>query len=251
MYMDATKASRTNNNQLRRRHRSPSPVCSSSSPEDTTQGRSKKRRREPHRSTDYNPLASLFPNGTNVKINEPEDDRNKLTIQYWKASQFDSKNVPAPKPYDTDDTYQPCARKYSYFKDSTGRPIAKSQLNQFRSYVTDLLVTLNNDHHELIEGKGFWRELSKGLKDAFWKELRVKFSFLHYCDDNWKGQKFIVDYYRCWYVSSVEKGQDATSNFKLEDDTGDVSTSPIERQKAMTSTTSPEPVFTAQIIRPM
>lgn len=210
--------------------------------------RSKKHRREHHHSTDYNPLALLFPNGTSTKVSEPEDDWDALTIQYWKASQFDSKNVPAPKPYD--DTYQPCARKYSYFEDGTGRSIAKSQLDQFRSYVSDILVTLNNDHYELIEGKGFWRELSKGLKDAFWKELRIKFPFLRYCDDNWKGQKFIVDYYRRWYLSFVEKGQDATS-VKLEDNTRDLSTSPVERRKAVTSKIGPEPGFSAQIIRPM
>ena len=118
MYMDAAKASSTNATQSRRRHRSPSPVCSSSSPEDTTRGRSprsKKYRREHHRTTDYNPLASLFPNGTNTKVSEPKDDRDKLTIQFWKASQFDSKNVPAPKPYNN--TYQPSSAKTRFASD--------------------------------------------------------------------------------------------------------------------------------------
>jgi hypothetical protein len=191
----------------------------------------------------------LFPNGTNPKDLEPKDDRDKLTVQYWKASQFGNKNIPVPQPHDMDNTYQPCARKYSYFEDSTGRSIAKSQLDQFHTYVMEVFVTLNNDHYKLIEGKGFWKELSKGLKDTFWKEVRIKFPFLRYCDDNWKGQKFIVDYYRCWYVSSVEKGPDAASSVKLEDDTGDVSTSPVERQKGVTSKPRPA-VFSAQIIRP-
>jgi hypothetical protein len=188
----------------------------------------------------------LFPNGTNPKVLELKEDRDELMVQYWKASQFDSKNITPPQPHDMDDTHQPCAKKYSYFEDGTGRSITKSQLDQFRTYVTEVFVTLNNDHYELIEGKGFWKELSKGLKDAFWKELRIKFPFLRYCDDNWKGQKFIVDYYRRWYLSSVEKGQDAASSIKVEDDSGDVSTSPVERRKPRLA-----PVFTAQVIRPM
>jgi hypothetical protein len=163
----------------------------------------------------------------NPEVSEPEDDKDELIIRYWKAMQFDSKNLPAPQALDVDDTYQPCVRKYSYFEDGTGRSITKSQLDQIRTYVTEVFVTLNNNHHDLIKGKGFWKELSKGLKDAFWKELHIKFPFFQYCDDNWKGRKFIVNYYCCWYVSSIEKGQDASSGFKLEEDTGDASTSPV------------------------
>ena len=176
----------------------------------------------------HNPLVSLFPLGMNAKVLEPEDDRDELMVQYWKASQFDRKNIPPPQPRDIDNTHQPCARKYSYFEDGTGCSIAKSQLDQFCTYITEVFITLNNDHYELIKGKGFWKELSKGLKDTFWKELRIKFPFLHYCDDNWKGQKFVVDYYCHWYLSFIEKGQDAASSVKLEDDSGDVLTSLVE-----------------------
>lgn len=143
----------------------------------------------------YDPLSSLFPSGTNPKVSEPKDDKDELIVHFWNAREFDSKSIPASTSSNTDSTYQPCAQKYSYFEDGMGRSITKSQLDQFCSYITDIFVTLNNDHQEFISGKGFWKDLSKGLKDAFWKELRIKFPFLRYCEDNWKGQKFVVDYY--------------------------------------------------------
>lgn len=253
--MDKMKSSSTNSNQSRRRPRSPSPIDFLSSPRASTRGRSppsKKRRTEHHHSDHrYNILAALLPKGTNPEVSKPEDDRDELAVQYWYATQFDSKNIPTPNPRDIDATHQPCARKYSYFEDSTGRSISKSQLDQFRSYVTSVFVTLNNDYHDLIKGRGFWRELSKGFKDAFWKELRIKFPFLRYCNDNWKGQKFIVDYYRRWYVSSIEKGQDTSADFKLEEDAEDASTSPIERHKRVAPRLRPPPAFAAEIVRPL
>lgn len=249
------KTSNSNNKQFHRRPRSPSPIDIVSSPGASTRGRSppsKKHRTEHHRSADlYHPLASLFPNGTNPEVSEPEDDKDELAIQYWIATQFDSKNVPAPQYHDIDDTYQPCARKYSYFEDGTGRSISKSQLDQFRTYVTEVFVTLNNDHHELIKGKGSWKELSKGLKDAFWKELRIRFPFLRYCYDNWKGQRFIVNYYRRWYVSSVEKGQNASATFKLEEDNGNGLSSPVERRKGVVSKLCPPLSPAVEIVRPL
>ncbi|KAI0294456.1 hypothetical protein BC826DRAFT_968848 [Russula brevipes] len=252
LYMDTMKSSSTNGNQSHRRPRSPSPIDFLSSPGASTRGRSppsKKRRMEHYHSDHrYNPLAALLPNGTNPEVSEPEDDRDELVVQYWHATQFDSKNISAPEPHGIDATHQPCARKYSYFEDGTGRSISKSQLDQFRSYMTTVFVTLNNDHRNLI--KGFWRELSKGFKDAFWKELRIKFPFLRYCNNNWKGQKFIVDHYRRWYVSSIEKGQDASAGPKLEGDAEDVSTSPIERHKRVATKLRPPPSFAVEIIRP-
>ena len=182
----------------------------------------------------------------NPKVLEPKDDRDELTVEYWKASQFDRKNIPPPQPHDVDDTHQPCARKYSYFEDGTSCSIAKSQLDQFHTYITEVFVTLNNDHYELIKGISFWKELSKGLKNTFWKELHIKFPFLRYCDDNWKGQKFVVDYYHLWYVSFIEKGQDVASSVKLKGDSGDMSTSLVKQQKP-----HPVPVFTAQVFHPM
>jgi hypothetical protein len=202
MYTDATKAASSKSNLSRRRRRSLSPINITSSPENSAYSqspRSKKHRRghHGHYSTDrYDPLSSLFPNRTNLKVSEPKDERGELIVQFWKAREYDSKTVLASTPPDIDDAYQPCARKYTYLEDGTGHPISKSQLDQFRSYITDIFITLNNDHHEVITGKGFWKDLSKGLKDAFWKEVRIKFPFLCYCDDNWKGQKFVVDYYR-------------------------------------------------------
>jgi hypothetical protein len=243
MYMDATKASH-------RRRRSISPVNITSSSEGATHGHSpqpKKRRRD---SDSFTSLSSLFPNGVNPKVSEPEDDRDALIIQYWSIRDFDTKSI-VSRPHDTDPTYQPCAKKYSYFEDGAGHSITKSQLDQFCSYVMDIFVTLSNDHNNLIKGKGFWKELSKGLKDAFWKEARIKFPFLRYCDDNWKGKKFIVDYYRRWYVSVIEKGQDSRSTTKIEDNTRDISMAPAEQQKGIASTLIRAQEFSAPIVRPM
>ena len=106
---------------------------------------------------------------------------------------------------------------------------------------------VHNEQPNLIEAKGYWQDLSKSFKDPLGKEICIKFPFLCYCNQNWKGNKFVVNWYYCWYQSYILKSD--KDGIKVEEDTSLASSSMKWWKLAQPKQASPsEPVISGEVV---
>jgi hypothetical protein len=93
--------------------------------------------------------------------------------------------------------------RVAFLQDAMGDPVSSARVKQIRDDLRNVFMQICMAMRSAILNK--WSDYDATFKNTIFRHLRIHYPEFTYCDDNWKANKFISNFYTNWHRNLRDK----------------------------------------------
>lgn len=93
--------------------------------------------------------------------------------------------------------------RVAFLQDAMGDPVSSARVKQIRDDLRNVFMQICMAMRSVILNK--WSDYNTTFKNTMFRHLRIHYPEFTYCDDNWKANKFISNFYTNWHRNLRDK----------------------------------------------